>query len=259
MFGIRSEEDKKLTEQVNVEIPEKKILTKLYFSFKENQPVKISYTANNITVEKEGDIPQKAQKRGVTAEDIKEKLTKTGDTPFLVEEIQSHTDENLFIPVSHLNNLRRDALSELYEKLTALTERPFGVLNTTPESQNHPFKGYNITLRDESFVNALVEYEDKIQSICIPFNKITKNHFNKTCAILPAIIKDDESVYIKDVLRNLKAMGINKTYCRTWDAVNLSLNEGFIPIGGFSLNLFNSFDLMQAKNAGISNGVISPE
>jgi len=140
MFGIRSEEDKKLTEQINVEIPEKKILTKLYFQFKENQPVKISYTANNITVEKEGDIPQKAQKRGVTEEDIKEKLTKTGDTPFLVEEIQSQTDENLFIPVSHLNNLRRDALSELYEKLTALSWRPFGVLNTTPESQNHPFK-----------------------------------------------------------------------------------------------------------------------
>ncbi|MBO5452520.1 MAG: U32 family peptidase [Clostridia bacterium] len=259
MFGIRTEDDKRLTEKIDVEIPQKKTPVSLYFTFKENQPLKISYSAGTVTVEKQGDLPQKAQKRAVTSEDIREKLTKTGDTEFTVTEINYDADDNLFIPVSALNNLRREALSELENALTQPKERPFYDTVPQKENENYDFYGYSITLQNENYISLLKDYESKIQTLWLPFNKITANHFGKTGILLPAIIKDNEAEQIKSVLKQLKAMGITKTYCRTYDAVKLSLDEGFTPSGGFSLNLFNSFDLIQAKNAGLIDAVISPE
>ncbi len=259
MFGIRTKEDKQLSETINTNIEEKKIPVALDFVFKENAPFKVTYEAGGCKAEAKGPVPQKAQNREVTYEDIKEKLTKTGDTPFEVTKISQVTEKNLFIPVSVLNNLRRQALDSLYEKLTHCISRPFESLNIDLKDSKTSFKGYNITFFNENYVETLNDYKDKINVLWLPFDKINKNHLGKTGIMLPPIIKNDEQPYVRNTLRELKKLGINKTYCRSWDSVKLSLEEGFIPSGGFSLNLFNSYDLDIALKTGLSDAVISPE
>lgn len=69
-----------------------------------------------VTIKGESLI-EKAAKRGAEKENIIEKLSETGDTVFKVKECNVYIDNNIFIPLSLLKQLRRDALEELRIKL----------------------------------------------------------------------------------------------------------------------------------------------
>jgi len=60
-----------------------------------------------------GDISQAAQNQPMTEEKIKEKLNKTGDTPFVFEALTVETDGKSFCPVGKINELRRTVLEQL--------------------------------------------------------------------------------------------------------------------------------------------------
>jgi len=64
-----------------------------------------------------GDIAPAAQNQPMTEEKIKEKLNKTGDTPFEFEELLVETDGKSFCPVGKLNELRRTVLEQLEAKI----------------------------------------------------------------------------------------------------------------------------------------------
>ena len=60
-----------------------------------------------------GDVAQVAQNQPMTEEKLREKLNKTGDTPFVFETLLIETDGESFCPVGKLNELRRNALATL--------------------------------------------------------------------------------------------------------------------------------------------------
>lgn len=66
---------------------------------------------NKIT--KTAYIVQQARENPTTKERIIVQLNKTGSTPFIVENIKIEMPEDLFIPISSLNELRRSVLEEL--------------------------------------------------------------------------------------------------------------------------------------------------
>ena len=71
----------------------------------------------------EGDIVQQAQKRPLTKEEVQNRMQKTGNTPFTFSSLQIMLDEDAFIPVQSLNQLRREALEELQEQMLAAYKR----------------------------------------------------------------------------------------------------------------------------------------
>ena len=56
-----------------------------------------------------------ASNRPVTPERIREQLTKTGGTDFVITELAVDSDDNVFIPMGALNELRRQALEAIKE------------------------------------------------------------------------------------------------------------------------------------------------
>ncbi len=62
-------------------------------------------------------IIEEASKRGATVENIKEKLSETGETGFLVQNCKVDIDNNIFLPISVLKELRRNLLDEMEEEL----------------------------------------------------------------------------------------------------------------------------------------------
>lgn len=70
-----------------------------------------------------GDTAQVAQNQPMTEEKIKEKLNKTGDTPFFFEKLAIETDGRSFCPVGRLNELRRTALDRLEAVITGQYHR----------------------------------------------------------------------------------------------------------------------------------------
>ena len=68
-------------------------------------------------------LTQNAQKRAINEEDIKEKLTEIGDSEFTVKNIKIDIDENIFIPLSELKNLKRNAVEKFREKILSYFRR----------------------------------------------------------------------------------------------------------------------------------------
>ena len=68
-------------------------------------------------------LTQKAQKRAISEEDIKEKLKEIGDSEFTVKNIKIHIDENIFIPLSELKNIKRNVVEKFRKKILSYFRR----------------------------------------------------------------------------------------------------------------------------------------
>ena len=72
---------------------------------------------NGCEVTVSGGIAEAAQNQPMTEERLREKLNKTGETPFAFSELIIQTDDHSFCPVGKLNELRRLALEQLEEAI----------------------------------------------------------------------------------------------------------------------------------------------
>ncbi|WDA44212.1 peptidase U32 family protein [Fusobacterium nucleatum] len=68
-------------------------------------------------------LTQKAQRRAISEDDIKEKLSEIGDSEFTVKNIKIDIDENIFIPLSELKNLKRNAVEKFRERILSYFRR----------------------------------------------------------------------------------------------------------------------------------------
>lgn len=85
----------------------------------ESEKIEITYSSQNQTIKVFSEQPlERAQNAGLTAETLQQKLTKLGETIFVLNSFQIETLEpGLFISLSELNNLRRKAVELLEEKI----------------------------------------------------------------------------------------------------------------------------------------------
>lgn len=74
-------------------------------------------------VQVSGDEVLEALKAPLSVETMKEKLSKTGDSFFEMKELQIYADDNVFLPVKALNELRRNALLKLEERIKDVYRR----------------------------------------------------------------------------------------------------------------------------------------
>lgn len=133
MFGIRTKED--VTSATNA------VFQQLHSYYqKERQSVPITYSLvikrdipvtvtvsdhEQHTVTVEGDIPQQAIHRPIDEARCLEQLKKTGGTPFYCANVTCSIDPDLSIPVSLLNQLRREALEQLLKQRGQAPVIPF--------------------------------------------------------------------------------------------------------------------------------------
>lgn len=83
----------------------------------EGRPVQLQVSCKGESVQVCGADVMPAQKRPLTKEDVAKQLKKTGGSSFAAQDIRIQMGENVFLPVSALNELRRAALEQLGEKL----------------------------------------------------------------------------------------------------------------------------------------------
>ena len=88
-----------------------------FITLKKGQSVSLQLMFKDYVVYLEGDIVDSAKKRPVTKEDVAKQLNKTGNTDFVFSLLEIDMDEDIFIPLKSLNELRRQAFEELEEQL----------------------------------------------------------------------------------------------------------------------------------------------
>ncbi|MCR4956062.1 MAG: U32 family peptidase [Lachnospiraceae bacterium] len=82
-----------------------------------NQPAMLQLTYNDTVIAVEGGMVEQAKSAGLTKEKIEKQLNKTGSSMFYFKELFCETEDDCFLPVSELNNLRRLAMENLTKEL----------------------------------------------------------------------------------------------------------------------------------------------
>lgn len=104
---------------------------------------------NHMEVTVEGDIVSKAQNRPLSKDDIQSRISKLGDTCFYMQKLTVNTDNDSFLPVKALNELRRKACESLETD----------IINKY-DSDN----SFDINESTESFKNTKIHYENSSDS-----------------------------------------------------------------------------------------------
>ncbi|MBR6222594.1 MAG: DUF3656 domain-containing protein [Lachnospiraceae bacterium] len=169
---------------------------KLSISIKKGKPVKLTGSVNGISHSVMGEIVADAQNKALTADDVMEKLVKLGNTEWFAEasDITIDIDDNVFVPISEVNRLRREVCDELRKKLSDAKKR------IIPDWMD-PIEFIKVT--------ANYERNDLPDMIVYPTNmeqmKIAAVHDQVDMIILdPAFISNDEMQKAISLLRENK-------------------------------------------------------
>lgn len=147
--------DKELIDNLK-KYQEKKIPIDIEIICRLNQPIKIIISDTENKIEKNScQLVQQSLSSPTTKERIITQITKLGNTPFKINNININTDidQNIFVSIKELNELRRKAIDELIELRK----------NKRKKYQKKETQDYKTLTKDNKIrINALVRNEEQL-------------------------------------------------------------------------------------------------
>ena len=276
MYGVRSREDvlsappvlRELEELYRRERP--LIPISLAFSMEEALPVRLTLSDGLHTVCQEGPVPQPAQSRPTTAQSAASSLFKLGDTPYRVEQQDIRVEEGLFLPVSELNRLRREAVSQLNSlrsRRGPVPCQPEGVETAFPKLLNLKYPSFRARFQTarqlEETARTAPGLFSQLEAILLPIEEIfhlstVELWKDRLVAELPRVLFDGWD-RVEAALVSLKEQGVGRVWCQNLGCVGLAVRLGLIPWGGFALNITNSHALDKYRELGLLDAELSFE
>lgn len=275
MFGIRSEREKALSNDTLSPIHDlyRRELQKLPITFnisiKANSPCSLSvfYKEHQATVN--GDIPQKAINKALDEARVKECLKKLGGTCYFAKEITVDIDSGLMLPISALNALKKLAIEQL-NNIRSLKSKPFEPeLPVIAKEKMPALSGFFARFANAEQMLATKSQLSKLKGYSLPAEHIVALLNSNACsdtlktlclnaaAELPRATFNDRLT--KNTLCQLKQFGIKKVICSNIATLAIAKQNEFNIIGGFGLNIFNSYSIKYMNSLEVNRLVISPE
>lgn len=216
----------------------KKIKIKCMVIAKEGVPLEIQYSDYKNNVKVIGNIVEKSINSPITKEKIKQQLSKLGDTIYYIDNIDIISDNNIFINIKELNELRRNLVSLLNNK--RLYEIKYVKKDYKIELPNLKQKEeLNLEISNINILNKLKQYRfDKIYTK----NKQLLNLDDRILLKLPRVKYDYEDY---DNLLLIGEIG--------------SLNKYKNVETDFSFNVTNSYSVAFLHSMGVKKVTLSYE
>ncbi len=268
MFGYRSHEDVTAADKVLKSLAglykdeAQLVPVKMSLEISEQKPtvLKLSDYEHEITVT--GKVCEKAQKASTDKAMAERYLSKTGGTPFYLNELEFFAEGEPIIPASEINELRRNALAELAEIREKVLPHPTAEF-VLPEIKKYSAQKTNLRLRAEKFEQ--IDFENNAEKIILPIAEIEKHpeaiqkFGEKLICELPVLVFAFDEEKLKARLFAIKEKGVTKALCENICTVNIAKECGFEVYGGHGLNILNSLALAEYENIGVINATLSFE
>lgn len=274
MFGTRPEnapEPKELFAKAR-EVYEngrenRKIPVILHLIVRRGEPVRLGGSCaihGGVTIAlAQGDAPEEARNRAVTAEELRQRLSKTGGTVFKADSVEVELDEGLMVAASVINGLRREVLDELAarrEDIPARRELPASPLPDAPEPPQEMAFTVSVSRACQVTAELLAE---KPAIVYVPAEELdglepTGLHGEtELCAVLPRVFRTADEQPLRAMLE------------RHPEVTSVAIgNLGHLPIvrgldrtlrGDFGLNVYNSRAVKFWRDMGLSSVTVSFE
>ncbi len=119
------EENREFTEYLRDKYSNKTLMKPLYIDVKckVGEPFEISGEVDGEQITVSGSDVEEAQNMPLELDTLNKHVNKTGNTDFVFEDIEYDMDDNTFLPVSEINDVRRKYLDLAYEKSLAKFKR----------------------------------------------------------------------------------------------------------------------------------------
>ena len=248
MFGYRTKED--VTDSSKVfssiasayrnEMPRVPVSMEFYMS--EGSATLSVSDGSNIAVSA-STSPEKAVNKVTDTDTVKKQLVKTGGTPFYTNDTLIDIQTGLFMPVSEVNRMRREALDDLLSTRSALYSHPKHDWSFPEHKSHHSVSGSPeiwIRFYDPSQLPDNTDFS----RIIIPAGKITADLIDRfdsslTAQLPTALFPEDEAAF-SNSLERLKKTGISSVWADNIYGIKLGKDLGLEVYGGFGLNITNT-------------------
>lgn len=270
MFGTRTKND--------VVSADEKLLSSIRQSYKDeirNVKISGSFTAQldkapvlcvtdgTNRVEKSAEVVcEKALKKALDVERCKAQLEKTGGTAYYFENLEINLDDGISVPMSALNQLRRECLAEL-DRLRSVVHNykinDYKIPDIKPYSANKTNKT-RARVVGTKLSPALKDCELVYVPLFADLKEIKRlrdEGYSIGVEIPRGIFGREDSIARQ--LDRVKEIGITDVLCSNIGALYLAKERNLTMHGGFGLNLVNTFDMLWAEEYGLKDVELSFE
>ena len=211
---------------------ERKVLIKFILNLKENKPLELIVSDYQNEISLTSDIPSISLNHEITKEVIKEKLEKVNNTIYKINELEINLDNKLFIPISKINNIKREILDLLTKKRISTYQKDFKELDYLKE------------IPDYKKNNIYTIYTNNKNNISDKYNIVYSDNLDSTIIKIPKVID------------NYNNYDINKEYLVGEIG---SLNKLKNIITDYSFNVTNSYTVALLHSLGVKRVTLSIE
>lgn len=271
MFGTRSKTDvldgESVLKKIGVEMKKEysHLNLDMRFKLKKNQPVELTAICDGDEVTVYGDVPQEAQKKSADRESVLRSLEKLGGTFFKEGEIETDIDDGLFISMSQINSLRREATDKICElRLSKPKMQINDVKIPNYKQEKHIQTNQKLRAEFHKLKSVPLNLVDEFETIYLPVSEAIKAAeekkipMEKLAIVMPRVAFENEKA-LSEKLKKAKDLGIEKVKSSNAGLLFMAREMGFSLSGGFGLNITNSLSLEEYKSLGIKDAVLSFE
>jgi putative protease len=177
-----------------------------------------------------GPVPDTAKKQPLLSEDVKQRLCKTGDTAFSFDDIAVDLAPGLFLTNGAVNQLKRDAIAALEEKILSGYIRNAEQTETQDTStdgrissheEQPPLPKYAVSTENRDHLRVLCA-QDWVQAVYLDSRAYRRDNFFETLAedaaycgecgkqpwfVFPSIFRAATADFYSENLRKIKEIG----------------------------------------------------
>ncbi len=276
MYGVRTVQDKKNTFEnkgVDSDVLQRKRNIKMKGSFTEGQNATLCLECDDKRIECVSDfVCETSKTRPAGVDEVKESLTKLGDTYFVCDEsdIQVEINGDIFLPKSLVNAFRRSAMAKLEDKLCSIEKiQRIDVTSELSEKlKSANEKCIHICARNMDGLSKIKEFEN-VKYVSVPlecfenaenkdFDVVFEN--NITLGIkMPRVMFDMEKENANKLIKKAKSLGARYAYISNIGQIDMCKKQNLRLFGAHGLNVYNSHTLKKLSDEGFESLCMSPE
>jgi len=215
-------------------VENKKISVDAALKIKYNCPSALTLFDGENKVTITGTEGEAAQRVALSRERAEEQIGKMGQTPFELRNFEFEADENITLPVSELNRLRRECAELLQDKRGEIVPRktyPFEYPTEKNKAKASPYISVEVMTKEQF---AAAKEADRVLVPLSLWNDIVPD---KRCfVVLPKVVLDEKSVEEK-LSKIRQEYGV---YASTPGMILLAKKQGRKVYADWSNNIYNS-------------------
>lgn len=292
MTGVRSDDDKRVSREISgksFDVPKLALSARASFTAGEKSSLTLTaeiysrmgenaYAPRIISVAALGDVPAAAENAPLTAEGLRARISKMGNTIFSLkkEDIVIEVSDGINLPPSAINALRRDAVAKLESELALPLDKIIGseaqvctrntdlTLNERPRNTKR-CRSVLFFKKDtpEGVLKNNPHAFDDMDMAFVPlaaYFELSENLAKKISGVyLPPIISESEWEEVSVLVRDAKGRGARYALIGNVSHVALVKQAGLAPVGDFRLNVTNRFSSSFYYTLGVEQLILSPE